>query len=250
MKNEERFSDRVSAYERGRPGYPHAVVQRLVAALPADGVVADIGAGTGLLTRDFLAAGFTVHAIEPNAPMRQSMEASLGDRAGFHAWNGTAEDTGLGERSVDLIVAGQAFHWFDQARARREFARILRPSGKVALIWNYRLSASSPFMAGYEEVLLRHGTDYQQVEHRHLQPTALARFFGDQGWQLWVVDNAQWLDRAGLQARVDSTSYLPAPGTTGHPALVADLDRLFAASAEQDRVRFDYDTLVYSGPLT
>lgn len=250
MKSEERFSDRVDAYEKGRPGYPAAVVQRLTDRLDADAVVADIGAGTGLLTRDFLTAGYTVHALEPNGPMRQAMEARLADRAGFHAWNGTAEDTGLGERSVDLIVAGQAFHWFDRAKARQEFARILRPGGQVALIWNYRLSDSTPFMSAYEELLLRHGTDYRQVEHRNLRPADLARFFGVQGCQLWVVANGQLLDRAGLQARVESTSYLPAPGSAGHQALSAELDRLFEAHADDGQVRFDYDTLVYSGPLT
>ncbi|KTT07908.1 hypothetical protein NS2R_21810 [Pseudomonas oryzihabitans] len=250
MKAEERFSDRVDAYEKGRPAYPAAVARRLTECLDPDGVVADVGAGTGLLTRDFLAAGYTVHAIEPNGPMREAMEATLADRAGFHAWNGTAEDTGLGERSVDLIVAGQAFHWFDRDRARQEFARILRPGGEVALIWNYRLSDSTPFMAAYEELLLRHGTDYRQVEHRNLRPAELARFFGVQGCQLWVVPNGQRLDRAGLQARVESTSYLPAPGSDGHQALNAELDRLFEAHAADGEVRFDYDTLVYSGPLT
>ncbi|KUM43125.1 class I SAM-dependent methyltransferase [Pseudomonas sp. EpS/L25] len=250
MKNEERFSDRVSAYEKGRPGYPSTVIQRLAADLATDAVVADVGAGTGLLTREFLAAGYTVHAIEPNAPMRQAMAASLARRAGFHTWNGTAEDTGLGERSVDLIVVGQAFHWFDRQRTRPEFARILRPGGTLALIWNYRLSDSSPFMAGYEELLQRHGTDYRQVEHRNLRPAELARFFGPEGCQLWVTSNAQWLDREGLQARVESSSYLPAPGRPGHAALGAEVSQLFDAHAEQGRVRFDYDTLVYSGPLT
>ena len=250
MNNEERFSDRASAYEKGRPGYPETVIQRLTQPLAADAVVADIGAGTGLLTRDFLAAGYTVHAIEPNGPMRQAMEASLANRAGFHAWNGTAEDTGLGERSVDLIVVGQAFHWFDRARTRPEFVRILRPGGTLALIWNYRLADSSPFMAGYEELLQRHGNAYRQMEHRNLRPAELARFFGPEGCQLWVTNNAQWLDRAGLQARVESASYLPAAGSAGHQALSAELDQLFADHADQGLVRFDYDTLVYSGPLT
>ena len=71
----------------------------------------------------------------------------------------------------------------------------------MALIWNYRLSDSTPFMAAYEELLLRHGTDYRQVEHRNLQPAELARFFGVQGCQLWVVPNGQRLDRGPPSTR-------------------------------------------------
>ena len=163
-----RFTGRVDDYVRARPGYPEAIFDDLLAAgaLRLGAVVADIGSGTGISSEPFLRRGFELFGVEPNAAMRAAAEGALARYPRFRSQPGAAEATGLAPRSIDLVVAAQAFHWFDGAHARDEFARILTAGGQVALIWNSRRSTGSPFLAAYEELLLEFGTDYTQVGHR------------------------------------------------------------------------------------
>ena len=111
--------------------------------LRPDWAIADIGSGTGILSRLLLQRGHIVFGIEPNDEMRRAAEGLLTGFSGFRSISATAEDTTLKSQSVDLIVAAQAFHWFDPDFARREFARILKPDGVVALIWNDRRGRSN-----------------------------------------------------------------------------------------------------------
>src|SRR5579871_3210058 len=118
-----RFSDRVEDYVKYRPHYPTIILSYLrdEYAFGPGWLVADIGSGTGISTELFLGFGNQVTAVEPNREMRLKAEELLGDKTGFVSVDGTAEATGLKDSSVDLIVAGQAFHWFDPVRARLEF---------------------------------------------------------------------------------------------------------------------------------
>ncbi len=97
-------------------------------------VVADVGSGTGILSRLFLKNGNRVFGVEPNREMREAGERLLGGYASFTSVPGTAEATTLRNGSVDLVTAGQAFHWFQAEETRREFARVLRPGGWAVLI--------------------------------------------------------------------------------------------------------------------
>ncbi len=245
-----RFSNRVSDYVRFRPRYPESLIDVLRdrCGLKPGHVVADVGSGTGFLAELFLHHGNTVFAVEPNAPMREAAESLYGTAPGFHSVAGSAEATGLAEASVDLVTAGQAFHWFDADAARREFARILRPGGWVVLVWNERTAAESGFLADYEALLQRHGTDYALVDHRNVDETKLAAFYGG-ALERTVIDNVQWLDREGLAGRVRSCSYVPAPGEAGYDAMMAELDGVFDTYQEDGRVAMTYDTKVYFGRL-
>jgi SAM-dependent methyltransferase len=249
--NAERFTDRVADYERYRPGYPVALVERLRenGALPAHAIVADIGSGTGISTALFLDAGCTVHAIEPNAAMRAAAEARLGDRAGFRSIDAVAEATTLGGASVDLVAAGTAFHWFDRERTRAEFARILQPRGRVALFWNTR-NLDSPFMRDLEAVLRAHIPEYAASNARErASAPALREFFGA-GWiDHTVIANPQRLDLDALLGRVSSSSYAPRASDPAREALFADLRALFDRHAESGRVAMLYDTHLHLGRL-
>ncbi len=176
----QRFSDRVEAYLAGRPRYPAELVSHLetLGALPRPGVVADIGVGTGLSAEPFLAAGHRVIGVEPNAPMRAAGVEYLARFSTYEARDGTAEATGLAPGSVDLVIAGQAFHWFEPGRFRAESLRILRRGGWGALIWNDRDLVGTPFLAGYEALLLEYGNEYQAIRYRHLGTDAIAVYFG------------------------------------------------------------------------
>jgi SAM-dependent methyltransferase len=247
----ERFTDRVADYERYRPGYPPALVERLLAsgALPPHATVADVGSGTGISTALFLDAGCTVFAIEPNAAMRSAAETRLGDRAGFRSIDALAEATTLSAASVDLVAAGTAFHWFDSDRVRTEFARILRPRGHVALFWNTR-NLESAFMRELEAVLRASIPEYAASNARErASELALREFFGA-GWiEHAVFPNAQPLDLDALLGRFASSSYSPRRGDPARETLFADLRALFERHAGGGRVAMLYDTHLYFGRL-
>src|SRR5262249_29622689 len=156
--------------------------------LSADARVADIGSGTGLLSAMLLAAGYEVFGVEPNAEMRHAGEEILRDEARFHSVAGRAEETGLPAASIDMVTAGQAFHWFDRPRARAEFNRILKPPGWVMLAWNERL-VEGAFLEEYEALLQRYSTDYAQVDHRRMDAGVMDEFFGSGNWGLASFPN-------------------------------------------------------------
>jgi len=241
----QRFSNRVADYARYRPSYPCGVVQLLreECGLRPKHTIADIGSGTGLLSKLFLDHGNPVFGAEPNPEMRAAGEAFLQQYANFRSVSGSAEATTLSARSVEFITAGQAFHWFDRERAWKEFARILKPRGWVALVWNERLS-SPGFNAGYEDLVTRYGP-----EHPHAEPSEMDHFFGEDGWRLAQFPNQQVFDREGLRGRFLSSSYAPLPGAENYPPSMQGLDRLFDEFQRDGRVTLLYTTEVYIGRL-
>jgi SAM-dependent methyltransferase len=185
-----------------------------------------------------------VYGVEPNDAMRRAAEALLGCEERFHSVPGTAEATRLPDASVDLVTAGQAFHWFDRARFRAEADRILRPGGRVALFWNRRRTDSTPFLRAYEELLLRYGTDYTKVDHARLGPDDFAAFFGGP-YTSHHFPNEQRFDFEGLLGRLLSSSYAPGFGHPSHEPMLGALRELFDAHQEGGEVRFEYDTELY-----
>jgi SAM-dependent methyltransferase len=246
-----RFSNRVENYVRYRPGYPPAVLDCLAGefGLTSTQVIADIGCGTGILTELLLRHGNTVFGVEPNAEMRAAAERLLQDRPGFHSVAGSAEETTLSAASVDWVTAGQAFHWFDVERAKREFTRILRGGGWAALLWNVRRE-DTPFLREYEQLLRDFGTDYAAVKHQGVETDGrLERFFSPRQYVLRSFDNQQSFDYAGLHGRTLSSSYVPAADHPRYPAMLAALRRLFERHAADGRVIFECDTRMYVGRL-
>jgi SAM-dependent methyltransferase len=246
-----RFSSRVENYVKYRPSYPPALVDLLAAecGLRAGSVVADVGSGTGLLAELFLRYGCRVFGVEPNPEMRAAGERLLAGYASFTSVAGAAEATTLPGGSVDFVTAGQAFHWFDQAAARAEFARILRPRGWAALVWNDRRAATTPFLAAYERLLHRHALDYAAVNHKRIDEAMLGAFFAPGSFTVATFANQQLFDFAGLQGRLLSSSYAPEPGHPRHAPMLAELRAIFEAEQAGGTVAFDYDTKVYYGRL-
>lgn len=248
----ERFSDRVADYVKYRPGYPQEVLQLLQeeCGLSPGSTVADLGSGTGRLSHLLSGRVLRVFGIEPNRPMREAAERLLAGHNNFVSVAGTAEATGLEDQSVDLATAAQAFHWFEPGATRRELERILRPDGWVALIWNERRKHATPFLEQYESLLLRHATDYAEVDHTHIGPTELESFFGPRGYRSARFDNRQRLDFDGLRGRLLSSSYAPRPPQSGYEAMLEDLRDLFDRHQEAGRVTFEYDCWVHFGQLS
>ena len=246
-----RFSSRVENYVKFRPDYPPGVLDVLRArcGLTAATVVADVGSGTGIFTRQLLANGNPVHGIEPNRAMRETAEELLAAFPDFHSVDGTAEASTLPDRSVGLVVAAQAFHWFDRTHARAEFTRILQPGGWMALIWNDRLLDRTPFLIEYEELLREFGTDYLAVRHQHLDLAQVRRFVGSDEVSLTVLENRQSLDYAGLAGRLLSSSYAPETGHPSHEPMLRRLREIFDRRQADGRVSLDYETQIYCAPL-
>ena len=247
----ERFSNRVDDYVRYRPGYPSAIldVLRDESGLAQESIVADIGSGTGILTQLFLENGNLVYGVEPNAAMRQAGEEFLRTYSQFRSVAGSAEASALPDASVDLIVAGQAFHWFDRAASRREFTRILRPRGWLALIWNERDVTSSAFMRDYELLLQRHGTDYSKLQHVYSEQAKLGEYFAPGEVRTREFENKQVVDWDGMKGRLMSASYAPKPGEAGYVLMIEDFKKRFAAHQDNERVTIRYRTRVYWGRL-
>jgi ubiquinone/menaquinone biosynthesis C-methylase UbiE len=246
-----RFSSRVENYIKCRPGYPSAVIDTLASecALTEKSIVADIGSGTGILSELFLKHGNPVFGVEPNREMRVAGERLLKQYPNFTSVNGAAEATTLASCSVDFITAGQAFHWFDRIQTRKEFTRILKPDGWVALIWNDRHIDTSPFLCAYEELLHRYGTDFEAVTHRNVDAAAIAAFFAPRSFTLRKFGNRQVFDFDGLRGRLLSSSYAPEPGHPNHRPVLDALRAIFDKHQIDGRVEFTYTTVVYFGHL-
>lgn len=246
----ERFSDRAEYYAKYRPGYPHEMLGFLRTHLAPPAAVADVGSGTGILTRLLLDGGYELYAVEPNEPMRQKAERALGGYPAFHSVRGTAEATTLGDRSVHLITCAQAFHWFDRVKARAEFCRILKINGMIALIWNERLDDASEINRKYDELLRRMAPDYQTLSHRRIGLVEIRSFFSPGEFQSWAFPNDQILDREEFLGRLLSSSYVPNVGQPGHQEIVEASGKIFDAHQVSGKITFDYETKLYLGRLS
>ena len=248
----QRFTGRVGNYDRYRPSYPRAILNLLETEcdLTSDSVIADVGSGTGILSKLFLENGNRVFGVEPNYEMCEVGERRLERYPRFTSVAATAEATTLDDASVDFVTAGQAFHWFDVERCRAEFARILRAGGWVVVIWNARRRNTTPFLAAYERLLREHGTDYEQVEHGRSAAGMVDEFFGSDGYETKTFDNAQTFDLDGLKGRLLSSSYVPGPGEPGSEAMLREAAEIFYDHQSDSTVTIEYDTKVYYGRLT
>lgn len=247
----QRFSNRVADYVRYRPGYPIGVRDLLRAEcfLKSGHAIADIGSGTGFLSELFLKNGNRVFGVEPNEAMRQAGEEYLAEYDNFNSVNGSAEATTLEGASVDFVVSGQAFHWFDVNATRSEFARILKPDGWVVVVWNERRADVSPFVHEYEELLRKFGTDYERVKENYPTEEHMRGFFEANEWRSYELPNFQEFDCEGLAGRLRSSSFIPTPGAPNYEPMMAELRRIFDAHNQDGRVRLEYSTHVYFGHL-
>lgn len=247
MDSKNRYTDRVEDYLLYRPGYP-AVIGDMLAqehGLSSSSVVADLGSGTGLLSELFLDCGCKVAGIEPNEKMRTAGDTRLARFERFRSVGGSAEATGLPHACVDFAAAGQAYHWFDQARTAAEIRRILKPGGHVVLVWNDRRTTATPFLVAYEQMLRKFAVDYKEMNHRRLQPEAIREALGTEELLLHTFENKQILNKEALAGRVRSSSYCPTRNHPKYEAMMTEVERLFEMYSFDGMVTMEYDTLVY-----
>ena len=148
--------------------------------------------------------------------------------------------------SVDLIVAGQAFHWFDKEKSKTEFKRILKPNGIVVLMWNDRRTDSTQFLEAYEDFIKMFATDYLQVNHKNIDEKIFNNFFGEgtclpdrQDYKMESFLNYQYFDLDGLKGRILSSSYMPAQGHKDFDFMMSVLKKIFTRFAEEGKVTIE-----------
>ena len=248
MDSKSRFTNRVDAYVAARPGYPLALLEwmRQELGLVPEHVIADIGSGTGLLSRLLLDNGNVVIGVEPNDAMRIAGDRYLGDYRNFRSVAGSAEATTLPECSVDFITAGQALHWFDPPTARLEFERISRHGCWTVFVWNEARIDGSPLAHEYEKIKERYGRDFNRVRRENTSEAKLDAFYGSAGCQDVTFANPCRYMLDQFRQRAASSSYLPAEGDSDFEPMIQDLTTLHARYADGDgAITYDHDTHVF-----
>eukprot|EP01119_Soliformovum_irregulare_P003166 TRINITY_DN13496_c0_g1_i1.p1 TRINITY_DN13496_c0_g1~~TRINITY_DN13496_c0_g1_i1.p1 ORF type:complete len:253 (-),score=54.91 TRINITY_DN13496_c0_g1_i1:25-690(-) len=204
--------------------------------------IADVGSGTGIFTKLLLEEfpSARIIAIEPNGNMRSSAESMLSHYSNFTSSPGNAEQTGLEDHSVDLITAATAAHWFDIEKSRKEFLRILRPGGRLAILTN---RAPASYMNWRKSL--------SKSEHEALNQESLEQLFGGKSFEEIKIPNGQMLDLEGLKGRVASSSYCPSSDDARFSEVMRSVEMLF--EMEKDPMTglfpFIYQCEMFIGPI-
>ena len=242
------FSAKVADYVASRPDYPAALFEALAAhaGLGSGAVVADVGAGTGLLTQGLLQRGAHVIAIEPNPAMRAASDHLLAGHSAYQSAEGSAEAMPLANASVDLITAAQAFHWFDVVPARAECLRVLKSTGQVALIWNDRRHGDALHDA-LDAVFAEFGGARRAALLAHEDRRDAPSFFSVHRAREFAWPHEHRLDAPALASLVFSRSYIPARDSAAGRDAKRAVSALFDRFAERGSVAVRYTTVAMIG---
>jgi len=238
MKNDCKFNGKANVYAQYRPTYPEEYLEYLAAEcglLPGIDA-ADIGSGTGILTRQLLAREVRVFAVEPNHDMRSLAEAVLSGCSGFVSVNAAAEHTGLADQSIDLITVAQAFHWFDPGLFQLECRRILRSGAREALVWNSRDEAS-PIVNELGEVCLKFCPEYNGFSGGiQKTPEIYQQFFRDGRYEYRIFRYDLSYDKESFVGRIMSASYSLRETDPEYQNFVDAILVLFTKYSKADRI--------------
>jgi SAM-dependent methyltransferase len=251
MANSEMFTGKASIYKKYRPDYPGEYIDYLAEynSLGPQSVIADIGSGTGVLSRQLLDRGFQVFCVEPNDDMRSSAETELESYPGFTSINGTAENTGLAGKSADLITAAQAFHWFDKDMFKAECKRVLKEGANAALVWNSR-DASSPFVKDNAVIMKRFCSLFNGFSGGiDDTPERFKTFFENGSYDHRVFRNDLQYDLDGFIGRTLSASYALNESSPGFKGFIAALTELFERYSKSGKVIMHNITQSYIGKV-
>lgn len=244
MNNTALFTHKSDDYARFRPGYPVAAVDWLKSETAAETVL-DIGAGTGIFTQLLLKRFSNVSAVEPNAEMREKFNTFLPD---VPCYDATGEATGLPENSVDLITAAQAFHWLDEELFRHEAMRILKPSGKVAIVWN--TTKKSDFTDSRNAVCQKYCPRFKSGHAGKRTPAegdAFLRYCYFKTVEFVTFDNPFTMDLPTFEGNIRSRSYALAPGDCRYEEFMEKERAVFDRFAVNGTVTELQETQIFLG---
>jgi len=230
------FTGKATAYAKARPGYAPAALDFILGLMPAGTVFADIGAGTGKFTCLLAQRVKFVYAIEPNEDMR----AQIAGRENIRVVDGAAECTGLPDQSVDAVACAQAFHWFDGEKFKAECKRILRPGGRIFVLYNIPPAGHTEANAELEWQPHKH--DPERWEKNN--DTMLA-FFGG-AMRREAFDNPVYYDREHHEAYMLSHSTSPRPGDGDYERFIASIAAIYERCNVDGRMLLPQETVVYT----
>jgi SAM-dependent methyltransferase len=246
LKPKQRFSDKVDVYIKYRPEYPKEIIEvlRNEYNLTTSSLIADIGSGTGKLSSLFVDNRNILYGIEPNDEMRKAAEKIFIDRTNFVSINGSAEETTLKDMSVDFIVVGQAFHWFDKEMTKIEFNRILKNNGIIVLVWNKR-DNTIKIMQEYENILQKQCPEYKEIGYGLYKEEEIIKYFKPNIVKKYSFKNSQVFNFYELIGRAKSSSYFPAENSKAYALLISELKDFFEKYEENAKIPFLYNTIMY-----
>lgn len=246
MDSTQRFTGKAGYYKKYRPSYALSAMEYMKSKIGmAFATVADIGAGTGIFTKQLSDFAGHVYAVEPNSDMRSEAENYLSDASNVTVLSGKAEKTGLSVRSVDFVTAAEAFHWFDMENCKKEFARILKPAGKVVLIWNSR-KGNYPFREDMNALYKRFNPTYNDVRHDNITEEEFNSFFnGSFEREEFINPQAYTLEQFTGQAI--SNSNAPLEGSQQFAEFKNAIAAIFNQYSTDERINFSFTTTVISG---
>lgn len=226
--NTNRFDGKGEIYAKARPKYSTKLLDYMKNTLniPEGSVFADIGSGTGIFTEQLLNCGYYVYAVEPNADMCKIAEEKLSEYEGFTSVKGTDSNTNLPDESVDVITAAQAFHWFDAEAFKKECKRILKPNGKVVIVYNSRDEGAAPTKA-LAELRRKYAPDFNGFSNGISDEKCRAFFDGN--CEIFRADNNQNYDKQRYINRVLSSSYSLREGDERYAEYLEEIETLFDA---------------------
>ena len=246
-KNTDKFTGKAHIYATTRPTYAKAFIHRLHQMIDFHPIVADIGSGTGIFSKELLKVGCTVYGVEPNEDMRLEAKKALDKYSNYIPVNATAENTTLPDQSVDIVTAAQAFHWFDKEKFKVECQRILRGNGKVLLVWNSR-AVDRPLVQENEAIFRRYckdfkgfsggiSFDYQGIENffRHVE--------------VRKYPNDLYVDKQTFIGRNLSASYSLKEGDRDYRRYINDLEKLFDQFEQGGILCMPNETIAYLGQV-
>ena len=248
--NTSKFDNKGAVYAKARPGYPAAMFSYLQenGTLWKDAVVADVGSGTGIFTTQISAFAKTVFAVEPNEDMRRQAELQYAKLPGVVSIDGTAERTSLPDASSDLITVAQAFHWFDRVAFQRECRRLLKPHGKVLLVWNDR-DTSSELIRDNFEINHRFCPSFKGSSNGiDFSPESFYDFFAGV-FETPTFENNLSYDLEAFLSRNLSSSYAPREGDPNYEPYCQAIKELFLQYQKDGVVQYPYITRCYLGTV-
>ena len=248
MEHTSRFDGKGNLYAEARPDYAAELLEYLRRTLhPAAGCTfADIGSGTGIFTKQLLRCGYRVFAVEPNSDMRRVAEEKLSSDRNFISVNGCAERMNLPDGAIDFITAAQAFHWFQPDAFRLECKRVLKPGGKVILVYNHRIED-----AGCTKALAKLRQRYNKEFHgfsNGINSEACIAFFA-KGCDIFRADHTQTYDRNGYIKRVLSSSYSLSEADIRYADYRKEINKIFDTFSSEGRIAIPAETTAYIGEV-
>jgi SAM-dependent methyltransferase len=250
--NETKFDGMGKIYAKFRPAYPNEFIEYLYSAVGVnkDSVIADIGSGTGILTKQLLEKGSKIFAVEPNDDMRTVAEADLSRFENFASINGAAENTALEDNSIDFVIVAQAFHWFDRAKFKVECNRILKTKGRVILVWNSRVFSSEAVKDG-DEINRKYCPNFKGFTGG-MRGAENENDFDDffvGKYELRVFQNDQIGDLDEFIGRNLSASYALKENDKNYPAYIAEMTASFNKHAIDGKLIMPNVTRSYVGTV-